>query len=135
MIRVLALCGVLAAGICTQPVQAAGGGQGEAPYISYIELKPFVTNFGTPDEVHFLKAEVTLQVSSEEAHHAVNAHKAQIRNDLVFLFSAQNEDSLRTVAAQEMLAGEALKVVQDMLLEEEGEAFVSDLFFTSLVTQ
>ncbi len=106
-----------------------------APYVSYIELKPFVTNFGSADDLHFLKAEVTLQVDSEAAHHAVNAHKAQIRNDLVFLFSAQNEESVNGVAAQQVLSGEALKLVQDMLTEEEGEAYVSDLFFTSFVVQ
>ncbi|SEG78375.1 flagellar basal body-associated FliL family protein [Marinobacterium lutimaris] len=106
-----------------------------APYISYIELKPFVTNFGSADDLHFLKAEVTLQVESEAAHHAVNAHKAQIRNDLVFLFSAQTEESVDSIASQQVLSGEALKLVQDMLREEEGEPFVADLFFTSFVVQ
>ncbi|TCK06094.1 flagellar basal body-associated FliL family protein [Marinobacterium mangrovicola] len=106
-----------------------------APYISYIELKPFVTNFGSADDLHFLKAEVTLQVDSEAAHHAVNAHKAQIRNDLVFLFSAQTEESVAGVAAQQLLSGEALKLVQDMLREEEGAPYVADLFFTSFVVQ
>lgn len=134
MIRALALCFALLIGSAPVLVQAADDDKA-APYVSYIELKPFVTNFGTPDNVRFLKAEVTLQVSSEDAHFAVNAHKAQIRNDLVFLFSDQSEETLGTVAAQQVLAGEALKVIQDMLLEEEGEPYVSDLFFTSLVIQ
>lgn len=106
-----------------------------ASYVSYIELKPFVTNFGSAENLHFLKAEVTLQLDSEAAHHAVNAHKAQIRNDLVFLFSAQTEESVTGVAAQQVLSGEALKLVQDMLREEEGEPYVADLFFTSFVVQ
>lgn len=126
---VIALMLVLAA-----PLAQSADDSG-TPYVSYIELKPFVTNFGTADDMHFLKAEVTLQVDSEAAHHAVNAHKAQIRNDLVFLFSAQTEESVGSVAAQQVLSGEALKLVQDMLLEEEGETFVADLFFTSLVVQ
>lgn len=133
MIRVLALFVTLLAAVCL-PLQAADGEQGDS-YVGYIELKPFVTNFGTPDNVRFLKAEVTLQVSSEEAHHAVNAHKAQLRNDLVFLFSAQDDSSLESVAAQERLAGEALQVVQKVMIQETGEPLVSDLFFTSLVTQ
>jgi len=132
MIRVLALFVTLLAGICVSQVRAADG---EDTYVGYIELKPFVTNFGTPDNVRFIKAEVTLQVSSEAAHHRVNAHKAQLRNDLVFLFSAQDDSSLESVAAQERLAGEALQVVQKVMIEETGEPQVNDLFFTSLVTQ
>ena len=104
-------------------------------YVNYIELKPFVTNFGTPSNLRFMKADVTIQVASPAAHHAVNAHMAQIRNDLVFLFSAQTEASLKSVEAQGELAQKALKLVQQILVREEGEAFVSDLFFTSLVVQ
>jgi len=104
-------------------------------YVNYIELKPFVANFGGPGKSRFVKCEVTIQVSTPAAHHAVNYHMAQIRNDIVFLLSDQDEGSLKTVQAQQQLAQKALKLVQDVLVMEEGEAFVSDLFFTSFVTQ
>lgn len=104
-------------------------------YVNYIELKPFVTNFGGVGKSRFLKCEVTIQVSSENAHHAVNHHMAHIRNDIVFLLSAQTDDTVGTVEAQQDLAKKALKKVQDILVEEEGEGFVSDLFFTSFVVQ
>jgi len=134
MFRVLSLVLAILCSLASPVLSAAGGGtSGES--ISYIELKPFVTNFGTADNLRFLKAEVTIQVDASGAHHAVNAHMAQIRNDLVFLFGAQTEESVGTVAAQQVLAGEALKLVQDMLREETGEAYVTDLFFTSLVVQ
>lgn len=104
-------------------------------YVNYIELKPFVTNFGGVGKARFLKCEVTIQVSSENAHHAVNHHMAHIRNDIVFLLSAQMDDTVGSVEAQQELAKKALKKVQDILVEEEGEGFVSDLFFTSFVVQ
>lgn len=104
-------------------------------YVNYIELKPFVTNFGGVGKTRFLKCEVTIQVASESAHHAVNFHMAHIRNDMVFLLSAQTDETVATVAAQQELAKKALKKVQDILVEEEGEGFVSDLFFTSFVVQ
>ncbi len=104
-------------------------------YVNYIELKPFVTNFGGVGKTRFLKCEVTIQVSSESAHHAVNFHMAHIRNDLVFLLSSQKDETVGTVEAQQALAKKALKKVQDILVEEEGEGFVSDLFFTSFVVQ
>lgn len=104
-------------------------------YVNYIELKPFVTNFGGVGKTRFLKCEVTIQVSSEAAHHAVNQHMAHVRNDIVFLLSAQTDDTVGTVELQQVLAKKALKKVQDILVEEEGEGFVSDLFFTSFVVQ
>lgn len=104
-------------------------------YINYIELKPFVTNFGGPGPVRFLKAEVTIQVDDPAAHHAVNAHMAHIRNDLVFLFSAAQEEDVGSVAAQQLLAENALQAVQQLLKVETGNTHVADLFFTSFVTQ
>lgn len=104
-------------------------------YINYIELKPFVTNFGGPGPVRFLKAEVTIQVDDPAAHHAVNAHMAHIRNDLVFLFSAVQEEDVGSVAAQQLLAENALQAVQQLLKVETGNTHVADLFFTSFVTQ
>ncbi len=113
---------------------AADGADGEE-YINYIELKPFVANFGTGAKLRFVKCEITIQVSSEAAHHAVNMHMPHIRNDIVFLLSGQSVESMKTIEAQRTLAQQALKQTQALLLQEEGQAYVSDLFFTSFVMQ
>lgn len=102
---------------------------------SYIELKPFITNFGGVGKSRFVKCEITIQVESSDAHHFVNLHIPQIRNDIVFLLSDQTEDTLRTVEDQNILAKKALQAVQDILLDETGETYASDLFFTSFVIQ
>ena len=47
-------------------------------YVNYIELKSFTTNLDGVGKPRFLKCEVTIQVSCESAHHAVNAHMPQI---------------------------------------------------------
>lgn len=114
---------------------AAGDAATAEDYVSYIELKPFVANFGTGSKVRFVKCEISIQVGSEDAHHAVNLHMPHIRNDIVFLLSAQSEESMKTIEAQRTLAQQALKQVQALLVKEEGQAFVSDLFFTSFVIQ
>jgi len=132
MWKSVVLACMLLTALVLQPVRAENA---EDNYISYIELKPFVTNYGGPGPVHFLKAEVTIQVDREEAHHAVNAHMAHIRNELVFLFSSVTEEDLGSVAAQNVLAERALQAVQQLLKEETGSTQVSDLFFTSFVTQ
>ncbi len=132
MWRNLGLCLALLTAMLSLSAQAEKTAE---DYIKYIELKPFVTNFGGPGKVRFLKAEVTVQVDDPAAHHAVNAHMAHIRNDLVFLFSAVREDQVGSVAAQQVLAEEALHAVQQLLQEETGNTHVADLFFTSFVTQ
>lgn len=116
-----------------QNVWAEEGGAED--YVNYIEMKPFVTNFGGVGKSRFLKCEITIQVSSENAHFAVNHHMPHIRNDIVFLLSSQTEETVSTIEAQQILAKEALKKVQNILVEEEGEGFVADLFFTSFVVQ
>jgi len=108
---------------------------GAEDYIGYIELKPFVTNFDGGDRLRFLKAEVTIQVEASEAHHYINAHASQIRNDLLFLFAEQTEVDVKGVAAQQTLAGKALEVVQKAMIAETGKPQAADLFFTSFVIQ
>jgi flagellar FliL protein len=114
---------------------AMAEGEEDTAYVGYIELKPFVTNFDGGDRLRFLKAEVTVQVDQEIAHHYINSHKAQIRNDLLFLFAEQTEQDVKGVAAQTTLAGKALDVVQKAMIAETGEPQAADLFFTSFVIQ
>jgi flagellar FliL protein len=119
------------------PVWAEGEEEG-APvedYVGYVELKPFIVNFGGPGKTRFLKCEISISVGSEATQFAVNQHMAQIRNDLVFLLSAQSEENVSSVKAQTELAQSGLKLVQNILVEEVGEAMVNDLFFTSFVVQ
>ncbi|MBQ0783752.1 MAG: flagellar basal body-associated FliL family protein [Amphritea sp.] len=113
-----------------EPVEGA-----EDDYVNYIEMKPFVSNFVSPGKLRFLKCEITIEVTSPAAHHAVNYHKPEVRHEILMLLSSKEEDQLKTVDAQHVLAQEALDKVQKVLLAEEGEAFVADLFFTSFVLQ
>ena len=125
---------VLFLGVMVQPVWAADEPASE-DYVNYIELKPFVANFISPGTLRFLKCEITIQVTSPAAHHAVNYHKAELRHEILMLLSSKEEDQLKTVDVQHILAQEALHKVQQVLLHEEGEAYVADLFFTSFVLQ
>ena len=127
---------VMFLGFLMQPLWAADEAEvATDDYVNYIELKPFVANFNTSGKLRFLKCGVTIQVASPAAHHAVNYHKASIRHELLMLLSSKKEAEVSTVDAQHLLAQEALANIQQVLLQEEGEAFVSDLFFTSFVIQ
>ncbi|WP_261842723.1 flagellar basal body-associated FliL family protein [Aliamphritea ceti] len=119
------------------PVWAADEDEGGVPedYINYIEMKPFIANFSNTGKLRFLKCQVTVQVASPDAHHAVNFYKPEIRHEVLMVLSDKQENELKSVEAQDALARELLATVQKVLLAEEGEAFVSDLFFTSFVIQ
>lgn len=106
-------------------------------YEKYIELKPFVTNFGEvrAGPLRFVKAEITLQLADDGSHLDVEKHTAHIRNDLIFLLNEQQESDLATIEAQAVLAQKALRTVQAIMVAETGKPHVEDLFFTSLVIQ
>lgn len=111
-------------------------GQGAATN-PYVELEAFVTNFGEVQSgpLRFLKADVTLHIAEGGNRIDLEKHKAQIRNDLIFLFKSQKEADLATVEAQTVLAQRALQIVQEAMVAETGHPQVDDLFFTSLVIQ
>ncbi|MGB1237315.1 MAG: flagellar basal body-associated FliL family protein [Pseudomonadales bacterium] len=109
--------------------------EGEEPYIAYVELKPFTANFGDSSELHYVKCEITIQAGSPETEQAVLAHRASIRNDILFLLMAQSEEEIGSVNAQSILSKKALNLVQQILIEETGEQNVTDLFFVSFVAQ
>lgn len=103
----------------------------------YIELKPaFVTNYGGPGPLRFLKAEIALRVSGGELGiRGVRYHMPFIRHELVMLLSAQTPEDLETMEGKELLRQNALEVVRDVLVQEEGQQYVDDLLFNNFIVQ
>lgn len=118
--------------------QASGGGEEEsaAPKVAYYNLVPaLVGNFGSGPKLKFYKADIALRVTGTEAEEKVEHHEPLIRNQLVMLFSQQSDASLGDEAAKEQLRQEALKQVQEVLTQEEGQPIVEDLLFNNLIIQ
>lgn len=112
-----------------QPGQAAT----DSPYI---DLKPsFIGTIGPGPRLHYLKVDVALRASDQAAVSRIEYHDPLIRNTLVALFARQTQESLAGLEGKEQLRSEALEAVQAVLEEEEGQALVTDLLFTNLVTQ
>jgi flagellar FliL protein len=109
---------------------------GAAPVVAYIGLVPaLVGNFGSGAKLKFYKADIALRVTGAEAEAKVKHHEPLIRNQLVMLFSQQTDESMGAADAKETLRQEALKQVQDVLSQEEGEPLVDDLLFNNLIIQ
>ena len=117
-------------------VQAQDKDQEASATAVYHTLVPaLVGNYGPGPKLKFYKADVALRVSGSEAEAKVEHHEPLIRNQLVMLFSQQLEGDITSADAKEKLRQEALKQVQQVLTEEEGEPLVEDLLFNNLILQ
>lgn len=103
---------------------------------SYVELKPeFVVNYGSEGRLRYLKAEVTLRARDDSAAIEINHHADYLRHQLVMLLSRQTLSTLTSASGKEALREEALKVLQDVMLQETGQSMIDQVLFTTFVIQ
>jgi len=102
----------------------------------YVPLQPpFVVNYGGKGRLKYLRAELSVRVSDSQAANSVRHHLPYIRNQLVLLFSRQNEEKVNSMEGRENLRKEALAAVQKVVLDEDELEGIEDLFFTNFVVQ
>lgn len=102
----------------------------------YIPLKPeFVVNYGGAGKLKYLKADISVRLRDGGVANSVRHHMPFIRNNLVMLFSAQSDETLSSQDGKEALRQEALKEVQEVLMTEDRQDGVIDLYFNSLIIQ
>ncbi|NNM50839.1 MAG: flagellar basal body rod protein [Pseudomonadales bacterium] len=131
------VCWVLVLGMSLAASAEEGGGGSAVPYV---DLSPsFVTNFGgsgAGDTPHYVKVDVSLRVASNDIADEVKYHAPSLRNYLLLLFTAQNQQTMTTPQGQEFLRQQALKGINAILLREDGSKVqVQNVFFTSFVVQ
>ena len=121
------------------PVMAQEEAKEEGPpKAAYVSLTPpFVGNYaldGGP-KLRVYKADIALRVTGADAEAAVKRNDALIRNQLVSLFTQQTVDSMSSAEAKENIRQEALKQVQRVMNDEEGEPVVEDLLLNNFIVQ
>jgi len=138
--RWTALCLLLMATMMSQATlaqdeetEAAAESEGS----QYIDLKPaFIANYGGVGRLRYLKAEIALRVGGGAKGPAgIRHHMPQIRHSLVMLMSRQTEEDISTMEGKEMLRQNALTVVREVLMKEDGEEYIQDLLFKSFIVQ
>ena len=108
----------------------------EVSETKYIHLTPaFVVNYGNTGRMKYLRTEIALKVNGAAAAGAVTGHRPYIRNNLVFLLTAQDSDIVNSNVGRETLRKVALDEVRALMTELEGEPLVDDLFFENFVVQ
>jgi len=115
-----------------QPAEATGAA-------IYIPLRPeFVVNYGDGHGKNkFLRAEITVRLANSAAADSVRHHLPYIRNQLVFLFSSQTDETLQSQDGREAMREQALQEVRDVLNSEDGldPKSVVDVLFNALTWQ
>ena len=102
----------------------------------YIPLQPaFVVNYGGTGRLRYLKAEISVRVTDSEAANAVRHHMPLIRNNLVMLFSSQSEELINSQDGREQLRQNALGVIREVVMQEDGMEGVIDVYFNTFIVQ
>jgi len=102
----------------------------------YVPIKPaFVVNYGGEGKLRYMKVEISLRVVDTHSSHGVRHHMPLLRDHLVSLFSRQTDENIATKDGKERLRIAALEGVQQVLMDEDGEQGVKDLFFSHFVVQ
>jgi len=104
----------------------------------YVEMgDPFITDVGEPaTKLTYLKANVSLRVSSDEAQTALVTHMPRLRHELVMLFGEQTDvGNITSTQGQEALREEARTRINTVLAEQMTETEVQDVLFTTFVVQ
>lgn len=107
-------------------------------YTDYVEMTPsFVTHVGEPtDRPAYLKADVSLRVSTETAKAAIETHMPRLRHELVMLFGEQTDlEALAGNEGQQAVRQEARARMNQVLEEQQTGEEIVDVLFTSFVIQ
>jgi flagellar FliL protein len=136
-----ALLWILAGPVAAAEAAAKADGEGsieDQDELRYVPLQPsFVTNFGTSDNgrLQFLRADVSVRVSGQEAAAAARYHLPALRNALVLLLSRQDEATVSTGTGREAIREEALAELRAVLEAEEGLPYIDEVLFTNFIVQ
>jgi len=104
--------------------------------LSYVPLDPpFVVNFSADSDIRFLQITIEAGTRDPAVVEQIKEHRPAIRNNLVFLFKAQDPVVLDTREGMEALRKETLAAVQEVLKAETGSPGVENVYFTSFVMQ
>ncbi len=118
----------------TSLLHAEEGEEGSSN-VQYVPLKPaIVTNYQSK-KLSYIKADITLQVTSNATAEAIDRHLPYIRHNLVMLFSRQEEATLASTEGKTRLKADALAAVISVLDSENESTDIEAILFTSFIVE
>ena len=111
-----------------------GGKKG--PPLFYKFDPAFVVNFGGEGSARYLQVTVEAMSRDQTILNTLKEDEPAVRNDLVMLFSAQDNATLMSQEGKDKLRAQSLDVVRKVLSEEGAKGSqVEAVYFTSFVIQ
>jgi flagellar protein FliL len=103
----------------------------------YFKFDPaFVVNFGGEGSARYLQVMVEAMTRDPPTLEMIKNNEPAVRNDLVLLFSSQDNASLLSPDGKEKLRNTTLEVVRKIVAAEGGDPkSVENVYFTSFVIQ
>lgn len=134
--RFSALLVVLALMLFATPSMVVAKDETSLTDVQYVPLQPaFVTNYGGPGRLKYLKADMTLMVDGLVAQEIVEQQLPLVRNTIVLILSRQSENNVVTSAGQERIRQQLLQSLQEALTREVGQPMVAEVLFTNFIYQ
>jgi flagellar FliL protein len=103
----------------------------------YYKFDPaFVVNFGGEGSARYLQVVVEAMSRNQAVLDALKDNEPAVRNDLVLLFSSQDNATLMSTAGKEKLRAETLAAIRKVLDQVGANgSLIEQVYFTSFVIQ
>jgi len=119
-----------------ESVEGAAEKPSEVAEPIYQGLDPdFIVAFQNPKTVRFVKLSLEVMARDDDVIEAVKHHMPAIRDRVIILLSSKSETSLLDTGGKEQLRSELLSAVQEVLMENIGDAGIEAIYFTNFVMQ
>lgn len=117
---------------------AASHGESKEGASAFVTLDSFTVNLQAEEgqaSGKFLQLDVSLQMANPEASEAIKAYMPVVRHRLILLLTSKNSAEISTAEGKQVLIGEVLAEVKKPFVHGGKPQEVSNVFFTSFVTQ
>lgn len=106
------------------------------PETFYFPITPeFIVNFKEQSAAQFLMVDVTVASHDSKVPDVLSTHMAELRNDMLLLFSDNATQDLFTDIGKAALRDSASQTITAVLQKHYEEGEITDLFFTRFVMQ
>ncbi len=125
-----------AEGAAAAPEKKVEKGKPLAAPIYYKYDPAFVVNFGGEGSARYLQVMVETMTRDPAVAEIIKNNEPAVRNDLVLLFSSQDNPTLLSAEGKEKLRQSTLEVIRKVVAAEGGDSkAVENVYFTSFVIQ
>lgn len=120
----------------TAAAGAAPAAAARAAPIYYKFDPPFVVNFGGAGSARYLQVGVEAMARDAAILETLKTNEPAVRNDLILLYSSQNDATLMTTDGKEKLRAATLASIQNVLNQAGADGkLIEQAYFTSFVIQ